>query len=100
LKTPTTCMDDLEDASANVSPEERYVNTEIVKKEKGRITPSDLQENYLAWLRSNRIPGNEVGAKKLAYLIRQKFGIKSTPTHVDGRSVRVFVGLGFANSMY
>ena len=100
LATPAACKEDLDDASANVSPEERFVNTEIVRKENGRITPSDLEERYRDWLRSNRLLGNEIGAKKLAYLIRQKFGIGSTPTHIGGRSVRVYLGLGFLHHLF
>lgn len=105
IKSPDRCLDDLEDVTTSIAPEERYVATQfkiIVGKdaEKHRITPTMLFEHYQDWVRKVGGKYNPVSNKKLGILLRQRYGITSKPARIDKKVERCFEGLAFVNPIY
>lgn len=97
--TPASCQDDLEDIQENVSAEERFVNSEIIRNPKGKITPEEIFEHYLSWRETMRMSRCANGGKKIAYLIRHRYGITSSPSTKNGVRTRVYLGVSFAKNI-
>jgi len=98
--TPAACREDLQDVTISVDPEHRYVATQFQLDERGQITTSQLAEHYQGWIREHRMRYRATATRKVAHLIRERWGIGSTTVRVNGQVTRAFVGLSFTQPLY
>lgn len=106
IKTPDRCLLDLEDVTACVAPEERYIATQFKvisgdAADKARITNEALYEHYQAWVRQHNGRVNQVGIKRLGILLRQRYPqVRKDMFSNDGKTARGYIGLAFVNPLF
>lgn len=106
IRTPDRNRDDLDDVTAAVAPEERYVATQFklvpaAEASKHRLTNEVIYEHYQNWVRQANGRVRTVNIKRLGILIRQRYGnLHMGVGKVNGHSARYYEGLAFVNPVY
>lgn len=106
IRTPDKDREDLEDVTAAVAPEDRYVATQFklvlgAEIEKYRLSNETIYEHYQNWVRQHHGRVTQIGIKRLGILLRKQFPGLHTEVGTDkGRSFRYYKGLAFVNPVY
>lgn len=100
FRTPEICVPDLTEVLEDVSPETRFVRTEMAIKPGNIVTLDDIIERYASWREEKHLAKmRDTGARKIGRIVREVWGADMIPDHKlkNGRYCRAFVGVDFVN---